>query len=490
MKSECSSCSHYDVHAGCVDFCIIFIDLKQLQKLETTLNETKTDNASLSPHSSDLQKLLSTEKQLQEIKAENTSLHQQLHGKKLLSSSVQRQLSEISAEKQYHRAKAEELKAENNTLQLQLRQEKLQSASLQKQLSNTSKEKERQQTRAETLNAENTMLEQQLREEKLLSASLKRQLSEVSTETLQQKLRDEQLLSADLQKRLSELFIKNQSLLDAQQESIAFDIEPWKLSRTDIQLDCMIGGGGWGAVHKGKLQVAVKQFYPNILSEWNLARLKREMQMLALVRHPNILQFIAAVFDESGDHKKNPPYIITELLDTSLRALYEEGAISEKNQVSIFLDTAQALDYLHQRYEPIIHRDVSSANVLLKRKANNMWLAKLSDLGSANLAQEAYTMNEGARVYCAPEAFTFDVDAHSDVTLTPKVDVYSYGIMLCEVATCTFPETKKMPSMLEQVSANWSQLHQVIILCIKDNPEDRPTMARIVSALRDFPQYK
>ena len=322
-------------------------------------------------------------------------------------------------------------------------------------------------------------------DERFLSANLQRQLEEIST-TLQQKLQDEQLLSVDLQKLVSELSAKNQSLLNAQQESVAFGIEPWKLSRADIQLDRIIGGGGWGSVHKGKLQVAVKQFYPNILSERNLARLKREMRMLALVRHPNILQFIAAVFDESGDHRKNPPYIITELLDTSLRTLYEEEPISEHNQISIFLDTARALDYLHQCYEPIIHRDVSSANVLLKSKPNNTWLAKLSDLGSANLAQEAYTMNEGARVYCAPEAFTLDINAQSDVTLTPKVDVYSYGIMLCEVATCTFPETKEMPSMLEQISANWSQLHQIVLQCIKDNPEDRPTMASIVSALTEF----
>ena len=461
---------------------LFFLDLKQLQRLETILKEAKSDTAS--PHFSHP---LSEASELQEIKAQNASLCQQLHQEKLLLSDLQKLLSETSAEKQRQQAKA---KAKNDTLRHQLQEARLQLSSLQKQLSERSLQQEQQQTRAQTLSAENAKLEQQLSEEKILSVSLQQQLSEISTETLQWKLRDEQVLSADLQKRLSELSAENQSLLHAQQESVAFDIEPWKVSRTDIQVECMIGGGGWGAVHKGKLQVAVKQFYPNILSERNLVRLRREMRMLALVRHPNILQFIAAVFDDSGNHKKYPPYIITELLDTSLRALYEEGPISEKNQVSIFSDTAQALDYLHQRYEPIIHRDVSSANVLLKRKPNNTWLAKLSDLGSANLAQEAYTMNEGARVYCAPEAFTFDVNAQSDVTLTPKVDIYSYGIMLCEVATCTFPEAKKMPSMLEKVSANWSSLYRMIVSCIKDNPEDRPTMARIVDMLRVLPQCK
>ena len=108
--------------------------------------------------------------------------------------------------------------------------------------------------------------------------------------------------------------------------------------------------------------------------------------MLALIRHPNLLQFIAGAFDERGRHHENPPYIITELLDTSLRAAYEQKHLANKHQLSVFKDTAQALDYLHHRYEPIIHRDVSSANVLLKRQPNGSWLAKVSDLGSANLA--------------------------------------------------------------------------------------------------------
>ena len=288
------------------------------------------------------------------------------------------------------------------------------------------------------------------------------------------------------QRELQQMAAKNQSLLSSQQESIAFGIEPWKVPREAVVLESVIGGGGWGSVHKGTLQVAVKQFYPNIMSEQNIARLKREMRMLALIRHPNLLQFIAAVFDENEDHRRRPPYIITELLDTSLRSAYEDAKLPSHSLLSIFIDTARALDYLHRRHEPIIHRDVSSANVLLKQQPNEKWIAKLSDLGSANLAREAYTMNEGSRVYCAPEAFTFDPNARSQGTLTPKVDVYSYGIMLCEVATSTFPDMAKYPSLLARVQHEWPQLHQLIIACTNQSPEQRPTMESVLDSLKTF----
>lgn len=302
----------------------------------------------------------------------------------------------------------------------------------------------------------------------------------------------ESKLQHDLQEKTQQLLAAEseiQQLQAAQQESIAFGIEPWKVSRDKVEIGRLIGGGGWGSVNTGKLQVAVKQFYPNILSPHNLIRLKREMRMLALVRHPNILQFIASVFDEgeSIDIQLNPPYIITELLDNSLRNAYERNQITSGHLLLIFQDTARALDYLHRRHEPIIHRDVSSANVLLKRLPDGMWQTKLSDLGSANLAREAHTMNEGSRVYSAPEAFTFNLDARSAETLTPKVDVYSYGIMLCEVATRAFPERDQFPSMLERVRQEWPKLHPLIISCTLHSHEQRPTMAGVLNTLTTIP---
>ena len=283
---------------------------------------------------------------------------------------------------------------------------------------------------------------------------------------------------------------EKQQLLTVQQESVAFGIEPWKVPHDKVELGSLIGGGGWGAVNEGKLKVAVKQFYPNILSEVNLARLKREMRLLALIRHPNLLQFIAAAFDKGGNHRRNPPYIITELLDTSLRAAYEQKQLANKHQLSVFQDTARALDYLHQRYEPIIHRDVSSANVLLKQQSNGSWLAKVSDLGSANLAREAYTLNEGSLVYCAPEAFTDKSKTRSDDTLTTKIDVFSFGVMLCEVVTAQFPDEDKFPSMLQRTRRLWPKIYPLIESCVEKDPARRPSMADVVTTLQSIPSRR
>ena len=163
--------------------------------------------------------------------------------------------------------------------------------------------------------------------------------------------------------------------------------------------------------------------------------------------------------------------------------VYVQHAVPHKNLVLIFQDVARALDYLHRRHEPIIHLNVSSANILLKRQLNDQWLAKLSDLGSTNLAQEAYTMNEGSWVYCAPEAFTQGENTRSSGTLTPMVDVYSYGIVLCEVATSTFPDEAKFVSMLDHVQHEWPQLHKLITECIMPSPEQRLLMTNTLTFL-------
>ena len=193
----------------------------------------------------------------------------------------------------------------------------------------------------------------------------------------------------------------------------------WLIPRDQIQLtDKCLGKGGWGSVIEGKYcgcAVAVKQIHELILSDHNRRLFEREMSIAARCRHPCLLQFIGATNDEGS------PLFVTELMESSLRALLEQRPLSSLEVSVISLDVARALNYLHlQKPSPIIHRDISSANVLLWRQADQ-WRGKVSDYGTANVLQHTMTVGPGAIIYSAPEAHT----KHQTVKVCLKFEYWS-----------------------------------------------------------------
>ena len=294
--------------------------------------------------------------------------------------------------------------------------------------------------------------------------------AQLAEQQLEDKVRQKQDIERELEGKTKEL--------------AAHNTEVWRIPSNEVVTSRTIGTGGWGEVLEGTVRVAVKRLHIAILNQRNLERLQREMRLLAEVRHPNLVQFIGAVFDRS------PPLIVTELLDMNLRQAYEQNRLGPGDRLSIFIDGAKALDYLHQRYEPIIHRDVSAPNVLLQRMPNNQWKGKVSDLGSANFLQNAQTMGEGAIVYSPPEViprpFTLDSEPPPQ---SGKIDVYSYGIVLCEVTASRFPSQENFRAMFQQVQREHPQVYELIVECTKRDPSDRPSMAEVIlelSKMRPF----
>ena len=259
----------------------------------------------------------------------------------------------------------------------------------------------------------------------------------------------------------------------------------WIVPRRHVTvLEKVIGGGAWGYVKEGRFrdqQVAVKCVHELILNKQTMQRVYREICTMSQVHHSNLVLFVAAVLDDQGG-----PMIITELLDTTLRKAYEDNLLKLglDQCMDIFRDVASALCCLHGLEEPIIHRDVSSANVLLKAMARGKWKAKLSDFGSANWAKEACTMGDGAIVYTAPEAFP----VHPSLGVKPppqttKIDVYSYGILLCEVTLREFPDPATLHEMKAKVKAKHASLHSLVLRCTETKPEQRPTMSVVLANL-------
>ena len=257
-------------------------------------------------------------------------------------------------------------------------------------------------------------------------------------------------------------------------------LELWELPREEVHISqTILGTGGWGYVARGTFRgqtVAVKCLHRGILSPQNEGRVRREISIMSQVRHPNLLLLIGAVLTVEGAG----PLIVTELLDRSLRSAYEGGMLEERSKVPVLRDVASALTYLHSHHHtPIIHRDVSSANVLLEAIRDRKWKAKLSDFGSANLSHLATTPAEGAAVYSAPEVST---DNRSRQTV--KIDVYSFGVLMCEVCLCRFPpERRHFPSMLSDVRRTAPNMFPLARDCTSHAHQDRPGMREVLQRI-------
>ena len=260
-------------------------------------------------------------------------------------------------------------------------------------------------------------LQAEVEEERIRRGSTERELLEErkilqqNSETLErereiyeQRFRESERTLADSERRLGEL----QSAVSEAQEALAEyrRLEPrdWIIRRDEvITSEIVLGTGAWGKVYQGSFRgclVAVKQIHDLILSPHNRRLFEREMSIASRCRHPNLLQFMGATNDDGS------PLFVTELLDTDLRKVLSQRSLHHEEIVCLALDVATALNYLHlNKPFPIIHRDISSSNVLLWRR-DDRWRAKLSDYGAANFMRQFMTCNPGARIYAAPEALT------------------------------------------------------------------------------------
>ena len=320
----------------------------------------------------------------------------------------------------------------------------------------------RQETSLQPFERQLQQLHQELQEKQQLITEL--QQTQV---TLQQEHRLVQQRLQDSEEREGVLCQANATL--QQQVQQLQDQFHWVLRREDIEMTEMIlGRGGWGEVKVAKfcgLKVAAKCLHEVILSPYNISVFTREMEIAARIRHPNLLQFIGAT-------RIGTPIILSELMPTSLRKELEAGPLPYHAVLAIGEDIACALNYLHLfKPDPILHRDVSSANVLLQMIGGG-WRAKVSDYGSANLQPMiSKTVNPGNPVYSAPEAGV--PRDHS-----PAMDVYSYGVVLIEMIICHIPQVAERQLHINAIQR--PSFKALIKRCLKENRRERPTMSEII----------
>ena len=280
--------------------------------------------------------------------------------------------------------------AENSQRQLWEMQERDQNS--QRQLREMQQREENSQRQLREMQEREENLQRQLREIHQREENSQRQLREIQQreENSQRHLREMQRREENSQRQLREMQRREET---SQRRLRDCD---WIIARHEIQMTgkCL-GRGGWGSVYEG-----VYYYKSMILSPHNIRVFNREMEIASKCHHPHLLQFIGATNDEES------PLFVTELMENNLRTLLELRQLSEREIRAISLDVARGLNYLHHKKPvPIIHRDVSSANVLLWRQGDQ-WRGKVSDYGTVNFMQQSITVAPGAMIYSAPEALT------------------------------------------------------------------------------------
>jgi serine/threonine protein kinase len=200
------------------------------------------------------------------------------------------------------------------------------------------------------------------------------------------------------------------------------------------------------------------------------------MNIASKVRHPNLLQFLGAT------QEGNSYIILCELMKTSLHDLLllesNKNYLMLSQIIKISQDVLCALNYLHlQKPHPILHRDVSSPNVLLEPSVTG-WKAKLSDYGSANLANKISpkSAHPGNQIYSAPEAYS--PDKHS-----PAMDVYSFGVLLMEMILCKIPSSSAKEREQQAEAIPWISSKIIVRKCINHESTSRPSIAEVIDEI-------
>ncbi|GJP81060.1 hypothetical protein CLOP_g11240 [Closterium sp. NIES-67] len=304
----------------------------------------------------------------------------------------------------------------------------------------------------------------------------------------------------------------------------------WQLAEATQGFDdtAVLGEGGYGKVYKGVLNgepVAIKKATEKRRHDG--VDFKNEIEMLTAVSHGNLVKLTGFCVE------KDEQLLVFEFMEGGALDAWIKGktgrVLSWKERMRIALDAASALHYLHKEMRPgIIHRDIKPANILITASLE----AKVADFGiSKSLPERGELVQDeiiGSKGYIDPHF------AQSEV-LTERSDVFSFGVVLLQLATGQPPVIQGVPlsqvvlhlafgagglsstidpklspllpardnpapaaagigagagvsagEMVEGLEETFGTFLRVALWCTAEHPSLRPDMEQVVSALRSI----
>ncbi|KAK3152574.1 hypothetical protein QOZ80_2BG0160870 [Eleusine coracana subsp. coracana] len=285
-------------------------------------------------------------------------------------------------------------------------------------------------------------------------------------------------------------------------ESIFISLSALRSATNDFDEKNKLGEGGFGSVYKGTLpngqEVAVKRLFQS--TKQGLGQMANELALLVKLKHKNLVRIIGVCL-EDGEHMLVYEYMPNRSLDTIIFDPDRSRQLDWGARYRIINGIARGLQYLHEHSQlTIVHRDLKASNVLLDADMK----PKISDFGLAKIFSDDQTRKATSRIigtlgYMSPE---YALRGH----YTTKLDVFSFGVLVLEIVTGRRNNyAVNSEDLFSLVWKNWVEgtvaeiadtglgrhyprgevlkCINIGLLCVQQNPTDRPSMSAIVVML-------
>ena len=298
----------------------------------------------------------------------------------------------------------------------------------------------------------------------------------------------------------------------AEQADVSIDLHgEYGYQKVHVHTSKVLGTGSYGSVVRATLDhlpCAAKILHTIFFRSDDpgaadfAARFDQECRILRDLKHPCIVQFLGVVQDP-GNRR---PILLMELMEESLTHFLESSPtpLPYHVQVSITHDIALALAYLHANN--ILHRDLSSNNILLNAgsqvKVTDFGMSKMVE-ANPSMTRSKITQCPGTPVFMPPEAL------RAKPRYSDKLDTFSAGVLIIQIITRTFPAPTDAEIVVEDASSPAGEIivpileierrkkdidrvpsdHSLLPIarqCIKNRDKERPTAAQLCRSLEQL----
>ena len=267
-----------------------------------------------------------------------------------------------------------------------------------------------------------------------------------------------------------------------------------------------LGRGSYGKVYAVEYRgvtCAAKEIHSILLEDEDTGKLRenfeRECIRSSELTHPNIVRLIGVYYPS----RVSLPVMVMELMDESLTKYVEKPNISLKRKISILHDVVEGLTYLHTRTPPVIHRDLSPNNILLKNTPL-LPVAKIADLGVAKgidvdswSAMKYLSQAPGTLPFMPPEALV------NKPKYGLSLDVFSFGGVMLFTISEQWPEPKaqaefdpvtrqtkglneveRRKEYLDKLKGEAEVLRPLVEACLDNDPARRPPITHLSEKIK------